>query len=157
MPLDNFGMVTPKLFRCAQPDPAGIATLKALGVTMIYKLNSDWSAKGEAEVLGGEVQYDSSISPFKPKKQALLNAADQLHTFALAQKTVALHCLHGRDRTGAVAATFRIKYESKPWHEIYDDFMTYDTLLLKEALPIVDMGIIEVLKEIYFDVLGVKV
>ena len=156
MPLNNFGLVTPHIFRCAQPNAQAIGLLKEMGATVIYKLNNDseFPVRWEADAFApGQVQYDPNISSFRPDKNKLLTAARQLHEFSEAKAIVALHCTHGRDRTGAVAATFKIIYGSKVWAEVLSDFLSYDNTGMAS---IFDMGIIDVLKEIYFDTFGVK-
>lgn len=153
MPINNLGIVNNpgkpvSLWRCAQPDKLGFELLQKEGFEVIYKLNKDseFPVADEAAFSGLNVQYDPSVTSVKPDKTALITAAKQIINLQESGALVVVHCTHGRDRTGAVCATYRILTTKDEWEPIYQEFLAYDVTHLA---PIFDMGIIEVLKDIY--------
>lgn len=102
--IDNWHRVDDVLYRCGQPDDAGMRELAAHGVRTIVNLRAWHSDRDEVEGSGltlvevplgaGSLTYPELVAALR----ALLAAA----------KPVAVHCWHGADRTGAVVAAWRV-------------------------------------------------
>lgn len=115
MPLDNFGVVVPqKLYRCAQPDARGLTDLYALGVRTILKLSTD----AESPLLAEQRGFTGGVLPFAI---SMMPAADDLRlgVATLVKLTgegpVAVHCMKGRDRTGALVGAWRLLVDGWPF------------------------------------------
>jgi protein tyrosine/serine phosphatase len=138
MPLSNFDIVTSpsaspgRIFRAAQPDANALATLNALGVDYIIRLNSDRMPLADEEAgLQSIVEYlPLSIIPFYA--QAAIAAT--VRTWALARqgKTVLVHCAQGIDRTGAVVGIGRIMYDGWTIEQVNAERAVYGVNLLHD-------------------------
>ena len=108
----NFGKVNEKLFRGAQPDAAGVASLNQLGVKMIINLRMPddvWKGE-EAEAISHGIVYTNV-----PMRGMGRPSDDQIATLLGLIETVPgpvfIHCQHGCDRTGTIIACYRIKHD----------------------------------------------
>jgi len=108
----NFGKINDNLYRGAQPDAAGMANLKKLGVKTIINLRQpgkSWVAEVEQARAQGLVFTNIPLSGLgRPKDQdvrLILAAIKGLPS------PVFIHCEHGCDRTGTIIACYRIQNE----------------------------------------------
>lgn len=109
MSLDRFSAVQDRaLFRCAQPDADGYRTLHELGVTVIYKLNSEAESRLVDEVAAGFVVTVDEPNQWAPSAEWAAHAVHQINALLGAGDVVAIHCVHGRDRTGLLCAAWRV-------------------------------------------------
>lgn len=109
MPLNNFGIAGPNLWRCAQPDSPGLAALAQWGAEIIFKLNTEcpdesaWCKNSDLELV------DSPIPTLTNTAATTRAVADKLHGCVQRGLTV-VHCEHGRDRTGLVVGAYGLIY-----------------------------------------------
>lgn len=106
MPLHNLGLVGPSIYRSAQPDLGDLPVLRALSVTVVLKLNTREEAPA-VELAPGIVLWEVPLGLRAPDDATTRQMVAQLHAFVGAE-TVLVHCTHGRDRTGFVAAAYQI-------------------------------------------------
>jgi len=111
--LTNVGRVAPGIFRGAQPKPEGYATLKAMGVRTVINLRTRHGEREAVEAV--EMRYVEipmnfmkNIDPVAVRK-ALSVMTDP------ANQPVFLHCSRGKDRSGVVAAVYRMEIDG--WSE----------------------------------------
>lgn len=111
-PLPNFGTLAEGLTRSAQPSAEGFERLKKMGVKTVLTLRT--SSKEErrlAEKLGLKVVHvpmNGVLSPtFEQVDRALALLKDP------ARRPLHFHCRYGKDRTGVVAAAYRVAVEGK--------------------------------------------
>ncbi len=111
--LGNVGRVAPGVFRGAQPQRGGYATLKAMGVRTVINLRS---SHGEARAVeaAGMRSVELPMTTFadvdvETVRQAVALMADP------ANQPVFVHCAHGQDRTGVVVAVYRMDVDG--WAE----------------------------------------
>jgi len=105
--LKNFYRLDDKVYRSAQPDKAGFAELEALGIKHILNLrdyHKDKPAKGSALKLH-LVEMDAG-------KITAGQVAEALMIIKNSDGPVLIHCWHGSDRTGTVAALYRIIFQN---------------------------------------------
>ena len=110
--ITNFGKVSDKLYRGAQPDEIGIEHLKALGVKLIINLRVPRAAlKAEAaEAASNGISYTNI--PLSGMGRP--SDADVLKILSLIENSpgpVFVHCEHGCDRTGTIIACYRIHHD----------------------------------------------
>ena len=101
----NLHKVADGLYRCAQPDAAGMAALEKLGVRTVINLRDHHDGLDEAmgtrlRLLRFEMSaHDIGTEPIA-RVLALLRESEH--------GPFAVHCQHGADRTGVVCAMFRM-------------------------------------------------
>src|SRR6267378_675025 len=108
----NFGKISERLYRGAQPDATGIKNLSQLGVKAIINLqmaNEVWS-KESVEAQAAGILYTNI--PFRglgrPTDQQITQVLSLIETMP---GPVFIHCRHGCDRTGTVVACYRIRHD----------------------------------------------
>jgi protein tyrosine/serine phosphatase len=110
--LPNLHKVSDQLYRGAQPEPEGFVNLKAMGIKTVVNLRSMHSDEDEMEEAGmtGKLDYvHIKINTFRPKED---NVIRFLRVMADPKRhPVFVHCKHGADRTGTMAAFYRIIFQ----------------------------------------------
>jgi protein tyrosine/serine phosphatase len=110
--LPNLHKVSDSLYRGAQPEPEGFVNLKAMGIKTVVNLRSMHSDEDEMEEAGmtGKLDYvHIKINTFRPKEDHVVRF---LKVMADPKRhPVFVHCKHGADRTGTVAAFYRIVFQ----------------------------------------------
>jgi len=111
--LANVGRLTNGIFRGAQPKPEGYATLKAMGVRTVINLRTCHGERKAVEAAG--MRYvEIPMSFWKDVDPAVVRMALSVMTDP-ANQPVFVHCSRGTDRTGVVAAVYRMEVEG--WSE----------------------------------------
>ena len=110
--ITNLDRVNDGLYRGAQPNGLGIASLNRLGVKTIVNLrmtNEAWVAE-EAEARKHGLTYTNV--PMKgfgcPTDEQVIKVLSIIENFP---SPVFIHCQHGCDRTGTIIACYRIKHD----------------------------------------------
>lgn len=137
--IGNFAQIEPFLYRGAQPDAAGIRELKDRGVKTIISLRPREPVREEiasagmnlveipirADILGSEPPNEVEIRQFF---ETVLDPAMQ---------PVFFHCAYGKDRTGTMAALWRIERDGWTpeeaieemhafgYHDYFDDLIDF--------------------------------
>jgi protein tyrosine phosphatase (PTP) superfamily phosphohydrolase (DUF442 family) len=106
--LKNLYRLDAHVYRSAQPDEAGFAELAALGVTDILNLRDYHDDDGEAKGLPLKLHRVEMEAGSITAAQVL----DALRVIRDAKGPVLIHCWHGSDRTGTVAAMYRIVFQN---------------------------------------------
>lgn len=112
-PLPNFHEVSTGVYRLGQPNAEGLRILASLGVRTVLSLRErvGEEEKGEAQRLGMRVEsvpMSGILTPsFRAVDAALAVISDP------AKRPIAVHCLHGRDRTGYTVAAWRVKTQDQ--------------------------------------------
>lgn len=104
--LENFYKLDEKVYRSAQPGKKGFAELEALGVKNILNLRDYHSDKPGK---------DSGLRLYRVEMDAAriseAQVVDALRFIKNSDGPVLIHCWHGSDRTGTVAAMSRIVFQ----------------------------------------------
>jgi protein tyrosine phosphatase (PTP) superfamily phosphohydrolase (DUF442 family) len=114
--LPNLARIEPDLYRGAQPDPAGFVALRELGVKTIVNLRSAHSDRDAIRAAGlpddafalVEIPMLASQPDLDKTRAFLAVAVDP------AKRPLFVHCKHGADRTGTMAAAYRIVAQRWP-------------------------------------------
>lgn len=101
----NLYRVSRDLYRSDQPSPQGMQNLRGLGLKTIVNLRSFHSDRDE--IGDTSLAYEHiTMKPWHPEEE---EAVRFLKIVTDSQRTpVLVHCRHGSDRTGAMAAIYRI-------------------------------------------------
>jgi len=110
--IGNFGKISDKLYRGAQPDAPALKSLSQLGVKTIIDLrmaNDVWRAEPTQAQANG-ILYTNI--PFRglgrPTDEQISQVLALIETLP---GPVFIHCEHGCDRTGTVIACYRIRHD----------------------------------------------
>jgi len=110
--LPNLHKVSDALYRGAQPEPEGFVNLKAIGIKTVVNLRSMHSDEDEIEEAGmtGKIDYvHIKVNAFRPQEDHVVQF---LRVMADPKRhPVFVHCKHGADRTGTMAAFYRIVFQ----------------------------------------------
>ena len=105
--LENFYKIDDILYRCEQPDDDGMEELEAFGIKSILNFRDHHDDEGEAE--------DTKLKLYRVEMNAgsitYAQVIESLRIIHNAPKPVAIHCWHGSDRTGCVAAAYRVVFQ----------------------------------------------
>lgn len=117
--LENFYRLNSDVYRSKQPDKEGMAALDAMGMRAILNLREYHSDEDEARgtrlkryrvpVNAGDIDDDFVV--------------EALRTIASAEKPILIHCWHGSDRTGVVAAMYRMVFQGWSRDQAIDEFV----------------------------------
>jgi len=121
--LANVGRVAPGVYRGAQPEAAGYATLKKMGIRTVINLRNSMSEKAVVEGAG----MRSIEVPMEMSRDGLRAKVDRVVTLMAdpANQPVFVHCRHGKDRTGIVVAAYRMKIEGWPLADAEAEMETF--------------------------------
>lgn len=108
--LPNLARIEPDLYRGAQPEPAGFAALRDMGMKTIIDLRKDHSDRGDVAAAGlPEGAFDLVAIPTLASRVGVGDVRAFLAVAAdPAKRPLFFHCKHGADRTGAMAAAYRV-------------------------------------------------
>lgn len=100
----NLHQINTDIYRCEQPTKSGMKELEKMGIKTVLNLRNKVNDK--------KVAKGTSINlmrwPINTWKMAYADVLQVLYIIDKAEKPVAVHCLHGSDRTGVVIAAYRI-------------------------------------------------
>jgi protein tyrosine/serine phosphatase len=107
--LSNVGRVAPGLYRGAQPEADGYATLKKMGIRTVINLRTSMSERKEVEAAG----MRSIEVPMEMSRDGLKAKVDKVVALMAdpANRPLFVHCRQGHDRTGIIVAAYRMKVE----------------------------------------------
>ena len=112
--LPNFHKVSDKLYRGAQPLSGGVKKLAELGIKTIVNLRGDdertREEQREAETAG--LHYFNVAMPglSAPSEQQVASVIAII--YSPENQPVFIHCKRGSDRTGTIAAVYRISHDA---------------------------------------------
>jgi len=109
VPIDRFARIAEGLYRSAQPNSASLRALKEADFRTIINFRSQHSERAEAEALGLRV-VEIPMTADKPPTDDEVRRYFEV-VLDRAARPVLIHCAVGRDRTGAMAALYRIEVE----------------------------------------------
>ena len=107
--LTSVGRVAPGIYRGAQPEPEGYATLEAMGVRTVINLRAR-HGEGETVEAAGMRYVEIPMSFLTKAEPAAVRKALSVMTDP-ANQPVFVHCSVGTDRTGVVVAVYRMEVD----------------------------------------------
>jgi len=136
--LENFARVNPNLYRGAEPTEEGFRQLKAMGVKTVIDFRMHHSTRKQVEAAG----LTPVEIPLKADLECCAPTPEELQKFFKvvldpACQPVYIHCAFGKDRTGTMAAVYRLEMdgwtpdeaiqemESFGYHTVYRDLVNF--------------------------------
>ena len=111
--LPNIGRVAPGIYRGAQPEPEGYATLKEIGIKTVINLRQRHGEREAVEAAG--MRYvEIPMSFFTRADPTTVRKVLSVMTDP-ANQPVFIHCSRGVDRAGVVVAVYRMEVDG--WSE----------------------------------------
>jgi protein tyrosine/serine phosphatase len=106
-PLENFHQLSDSVFRSAQPDDKDFRWLEENGYLDVLNLRNFHDDEDEAE--GTRVRlHHVAINAHTIDEDEVIQALKIIHH---ADSKIVFHCWHGSDRTGTIAAFYRIIFQ----------------------------------------------
>ncbi|MEL0166671.1 MAG: dual specificity protein phosphatase family protein [Pseudomonadaceae bacterium] len=99
--------MAPNLYRSALPDSGDLPTLQAQGITTVinfYQRNDDWLSGSNLTAVHEPLHADRVTDTDVIRVLREIRAGQQ-------QGNVLIHCKHGQNRTGLMAAMYRIVFD----------------------------------------------
>jgi len=102
--IPNLAQVSPGIYRGGQPNNDGWAYLKSVGVSNVVELNDARLQEEEVETEFTFQRFPISFARqiFGPSRLTVCDAVASI------QPGTFVHCAHGQDRTGLIAAEYRV-------------------------------------------------
>lgn len=131
MPLNNFGILSENVARCAQPDEHGLKAARAMGFTVIGKLNTRQESDDGEEARqfgatdGRQVIQFPDLSSLSPDAGRIREIAEEVIRLEGLGAKILLHCTIGRDRSGMVGAGYRLIKDKWPIEKVLEEFKAY--------------------------------
>jgi len=125
--IDNFGRVTEKYYRGAQPEGQDYADLAALGVKTVIDLTSDDSDPNEQRMTeqAGMKYVRIPMTTHEPPTAAQLTEFLSLVNDP-SSEPVYVHCVGGRHRTGVMTAAYRMTGQGWTADQAFREMKTYN-------------------------------
>ena len=124
--IDNFGQMSERFYRGAQPKEEDYKALAALGIQTIIDLRNDPQAYAKVSAEAAGMKYVNI--PMSDKKRP---PEDQIEKFlsVVNDPTTGVfyaHCRGGRHRTGVVGAMYRYNLDGWNYEQVYKEMKQYD-------------------------------
>jgi protein tyrosine phosphatase (PTP) superfamily phosphohydrolase (DUF442 family) len=123
----NFGRVSARLYRGAQPSPRGFVSLRQLGVNTVVSFTLRTKASDEeaheVEALGMEYVSIPWSAEHEPTSAQVAQYLALLREHP--DRTIFLHCWQGADRTGVMVALYRIALDHWPVSQAIDEMKAF--------------------------------
>lgn len=116
---ENFYMITPELYRSAQPTAAAFKEYERFGIKSVINLRARHSDK--------KLLKETSLNLIEvPINTWAIDDEDVVAVLKLIQsqpQPVLVHCQHGADRTGTISAMYRMVFQGWSGEEALDELM----------------------------------
>ena len=144
--LENLYKISDILYRSEQPNSEDIVEYETLGIGAILNLRKHHTDTSEAKSLSINLKHIPMAARNVTQDQ-ILQALKIINT---SDKPIVIHCWHGSDRTGVVAAAYRMVFQNWSATQAIDEFENGGYGYHESLFP----NLIELLKEL--DVKGMQ-
>ena len=124
--LEHVARLNAGLYRGAQPEGEGFNALKAMGVKTIINLRYHHSSDEEAKKAGlnyVEIRIKANVTSRPPTDEQVKLFFDTV--LDPAKQPVYFHCMVGKDRTGTMAALYRIEVDGWSNEEAIEELHSF--------------------------------
>ncbi len=125
--IDNFAKISATLYRGAQPTEAGFRKLKETGVRTVINLRTLHGEEEQVKKAGMEPVEIPLIAGLVGSEPPTEEQVKRFFEVLLdpAKQPVYFHCAQGRDRTGTMAALYRIEVEGWTADEAIEEMQAF--------------------------------
>lgn len=116
--LENFYKVSDKLYRSEQPDKGAFTELQSMGIKAVLNLRKHHSDRNETRKTKIKLHH-LRLSARNLTQEQIYQA---LKVIQQSDSPILIHCWHGSDRTGAVAAAYRMVFQNWSAKQAIDEF-----------------------------------
>ena len=116
--LENFYKVSDKLYRSEQPDKDAFTELQTMGIKAVLNLRQHHSDRNNARKTKIKLHH-LRLSARNLTQEQIYQA---LKIIQQSDSPILIHCWHGSDRTGAVAAAYRMVFQNWSAKQAIDEF-----------------------------------
>ena len=117
--LENFYKISEQLYRSEQPDDKAFVQLQKFGIKTVLNLRKHHSDDDEAKDTKIKL-YHLKLAARNLTEKDLLDALTIINN---SQEPILIHCWHGSDRTGVVAAAYRMVFQNWTSTQAIDEFI----------------------------------
>jgi protein tyrosine/serine phosphatase len=124
--LSHVARITEDLYRGAQPTDLGYDTLRKMGIKTVISFRRFNTSRKVAEAAGLNyvaIPIYASVGSSPPSDAQVKRFFDTVYDPA--KQPVFFHCQHGKDRTGMMAALFRIEREGWSNTKAIEEMQTF--------------------------------
>lgn len=124
--IKNFGQMTEKFYRGAQPKVEDYQSLAALGIKTVIDLQDEPRSYEKSAVEAAGMRYVNipmvaKAYPTPEQVEAFLKLVDDPETGKFY-----VHCAGGRHRTGVMGAVYRFTHDNWDYDRVYAEMKEYD-------------------------------
>ena len=116
--LDNFYKISDRLYRSEQPNSKAVSEYESLGIGSILNLRKHHTDNSEAKSSGITLNHIPMAARNANQDQIL----QALRIIKNSETPTVIHCWHGSDRTGVVAAAYRMVFQNWSSEQAIDEF-----------------------------------
>jgi len=141
----NLHKMDKNLYRSAMPDKKAVKKLKALGINQVINFHQE---SNESWI--GEANLQEIHLPMRMRRFDDEDAIAALRSIRNAQQTgaVLIHCRHGQNRTGLVAALYRVIYQGWSKEQAMAEMRQgFGTRSMKHGMAYLEKADIKALKQ----------
>lgn len=117
--LENSFIITDDFYRSEQPSRRDMLVLDSAGIRTLVNLRNRRSDRHKAR----KTNLQLVRVPINAWRMDYDDVVKSLKAIKAAEKPVVLHCIHGSDRTGVVAACYRMTEQGWTKEEAVDEFL----------------------------------
>lgn len=116
--LDNFYKISDKLYRSEQPNAKAVTEYESIGIGTIINLRKHHNDNSEAKTSSITLKHIPMAARNVTQDQIL----QALTLIKNSEKPTVIHCWHGSDRTGVIAAAYRMVFQDWSSQQAIDEF-----------------------------------
>jgi protein tyrosine/serine phosphatase len=121
----NFHTATPLLWRSAQPSEEALVRMKKHGLKTVINLRRDESNDSWEKAVAEKIGLGYYYFPMEAQDEHDLEKIDQILAVIQdpANQPALIHCAGGKDRTGLIAAIYKIQYTDQKFEDVHKEML----------------------------------
>ena len=123
----NFHVVSPGVWRSAQPNSEALIRMKNHGLKTMINLRGDTQTDKWERSITDSLCLNYYNFPLDARKEQSADTIEKILAIMYdpGQQPVLIHCLGGKDRTGMLAAIYQIRYMGARFEDAHREMLMY--------------------------------